>query len=546
MLTGDLMRLALDNLADSVTIHDATGKLLYANEATARMMGMSLDEVLSAAAGAWTERFTMYDEDGRELPLEELPGRRVFFGESPDPLLVRSVSREDGSWQWVRIKAAPLIDSDGRVTAAVNVSEEVTEVKEAELAQRLLADAGATLAGSLDYERTLQEVAQLAVQDFADWCGVDLVTADGELDQVAVAHVDPEKVALGKRMRERYPPDLEADDGLGGVLKTGKTVFWPEIPYEMLVEGAQDEEHLELLRAVGLRSALMTPLRFGDQVIGAMSFVLGDRTFSQADLLLAEQLAARAVTSIESSRLYTERALIARTLQEGLLPTTLAAPPGWETAVLFRAAGSANEVGGDFYDVIQVGDSWLAFVGDVAGKGPSAAVLTARARYTMISVAQLTGRAETALDRVNDAFLDMEGSPLCTLAALRLPGAEPGGEVEIHSAGHPLPYLVTDDRDATPLGTTGPLLGFVRGPGWPCTTAEVAPGEAIVLFSDGVLDTMSDDRHHFGEERLADVLRSGPVDSAAELVERLDRALLDFQGSAQRDDVAVLVLRRER
>jgi len=85
------MRLALDNLADAVTIHDATGKLLYANQATARMMGMTLDEVLSAAPGAWTDRFTMYDESGRELPLEELPGRRVFLGESPDPLLVRSV-----------------------------------------------------------------------------------------------------------------------------------------------------------------------------------------------------------------------------------------------------------------------------------------------------------------------------------------------------------------------------------------------------------------------------------------------------------------------
>ncbi len=546
MLSGDLMRLALDNLADAVTIHDAGGKLLYANEATARMMGMTLEEVLSATPGSWTERFTTYDESGRELLLEELPGRRVFLGESPDPLLVRSVSREDGSWQWVRIKAAPLLDSEGRVTAAVNVSEEVTEVKEAELAQRLLADAGTSLAASLDYENTLQDVAQLAVPGFADWCGVDLVTPGGGLDQVAVAHVDPEKVALGKRLRERYPPDLEDENGLGTVLGSAETVFWPEIPDELLVERAQDEEHLELLRAVGLRSVLMTPLRFGDQVIGAMSFVLADRTFSQADVRLAEELSARAVVAIENSRLYTERARIARTLQEGLLPPTLEAPPGWETAVLFRAAGSANDVGGDFYDTIPLGDSWLSFVGDVAGKGAGAAALTARARYTITSVAQLTGRADTALDRVNDAFLDMDGSPLCTVAALRLPGAEPGGRVEILSAGHPLPYLVTEDGGATPLGTPGPLLGFVRSPRWSSTRAAVAPGEAIVLFTDGVVDTMSDDRRHFGEHRLVDVLRSGPVESAAELVERLDRALLDFQGSEQRDDVAVLVLRRER
>ena len=544
VLSADLMRLALDNLADAVTIHDASGKLLYANEATARMMGMDLDEILSAPAGAWTERFTMYDEEGNELPLERLPGRRVFQGEMPEPLLVRSVDRETGSWQWVRIKAAPLLDEDGSIAAAVNVSEEVSEVKEAEMAQRLLAEWSQTLATSLDYEQTLQEVAQLAVPGFADWCVVDLMAPDGGLEQVAIAHADPEKVALGRRMRERYPPDLEAENGLGTVLGTGQTVFWPEIPDELLVEGAQDEEHLELLRHVGLRSVVMAPLRFSDKVLGAMTFVLGDRAFSPADIRLAEELAKRAVIAIENSRLFTDRARIARTLQEGLLPPTLEAPPGWETAVLFRAAGTANEVGGDFYDTIQLGDAWLSFVGDVAGKGARAAALTARARYTMISVAQLTGSAEQAVDRVNDAFLSMPGSPLCTLATVRMPGMEPGGRVEVLSAGHPLPYRITGDGAVTPLGTTGPLLGFVPSPGWPRATAEVEPGECVVLFSDGVLDTMSDDRRHFGEQGLIEVLASSPVIDAAELVERLDRALLEFQGQEQRDDVAVLVLRR--
>ncbi len=276
-----------------------------------------------------------------------------------------------------------------------------------------------------------------------------------------------------------------------------------------------------------------------------MTFVLGDRTFSRADISLAEELASRAVTAIENSRLFTERGRIARTLQEGLLPPSLEAPPGWETAVLFRAAGSANEVGGDYYDTIQLGDSWLSFVGDVAGKGARAAALTARARYTMISVAQLTGNAQTAVDRVNDAFLSMEGSPLCTLAAVRQPGMEPGGTIEVLSAGHPLPYLVKNDGSVIPLGTTGPLLGFVHEPKWPYTAAEVEPGESVVLYSDGVLDTMSDDRRHFGEPSLIEVLRSRPAADAAELVDRLDRALLDFQGAEQRDDVAVLVLRRQ-
>src|SRR3954454_3314971 len=115
-----LLHLALDNLADSVTIHDARGKLLYVNEATAELMGMSVDEILAAEPGAWTERFAMYHEDGSPTDLSELPGRRVFGGETPDPLLVRRVDREDGNSRWVRIKAVPLRDGAGNVTAAAN------------------------------------------------------------------------------------------------------------------------------------------------------------------------------------------------------------------------------------------------------------------------------------------------------------------------------------------------------------------------------------------------------------------------------------------
>ena len=104
------------------------------------------------------------------------------------------------------------------------------------------------------------------------------------------------------------------------------------------MEGAQDEQHLELLRWVGPRSAVIAPLRFGDRVIGAMTFVLTDRT-PKADIRLGEELASRAVTAIETPACSPSAGRIARTLQEGLLPPSLEAPPGWETAVLFRAAG---------------------------------------------------------------------------------------------------------------------------------------------------------------------------------------------------------------
>jgi serine phosphatase RsbU (regulator of sigma subunit) len=482
----------------------------------------------------------MYNEHGRPVKLEELPGRRVFSGELPGALLVRSVDNDDGTARWIRIKAAPLHDAEGNVAAAVNVSEDVTDVKEAALAQQLLAEAGEALAASLDYEQTLQQVASLAVPELADWCGVDLVAPTGEIEHVAIAHADPAKVALGIELRETYPTDPDSEGGANAVLKTGKSQLVQEIPDELLVEAAQDERHLELLRAIGLHSVLIVPLRFGKDVLGTMSFVLEDRRFSEGDTAVAEELARRAVVAIQNSRLYTERTQIAKTLQEGLLPPTVEAPDGWETAVLFRAAGSANEVGGDFYDLVRLSDGWVGFVGDVTGKGAPAAAITARARYTMISVAQLTGQATRALEHLNAALVEFGGLPFCTMVCVQMVDE---GRLEILSAGHPLPYVVGGDGVVS-AGKTGPLLGFDPSATWTRHSVRVEPGEAIVLYSDGVTDTVGPGRERFGAERLERLLSENPDASATRLVEQLDRELLAFQESDQTDDIAVLVLRR--
>jgi PAS domain S-box-containing protein len=546
-LSAALLRLALDNLADSVTIHDSRGKLVYVNEATASLMGgKSVEEILAMPPGAWTERWAMYHDDGTPVELSELPGRRVFTGENPDALLVRRVDLDDGNSRWIRIKAAPLRDAEGNVAAAVNVSEDVTDVKEAELSQRLLAQAGEALSASLDYEQTLQRVAQLAVPDLADWCGVDLLSSAGDIEQVAIAHADPAKVALGRELRERYPTDQDSEGGTPGVMRTGEPQLIQEIPDELLVEAAADDEHLRLLREIGLHSVLILPLKFGRRVLGTMSFVLGDRRFSEGSVALAEELARRAVIAIENSRLYTERTRIARTLQEGLLPPTVAAPPGWESAVLFRAAGTANEVGGDFYDVVALEDGWLGFVGDVTGKGAAAAAITARARYTMISVAQLTGQAARALEQLNRGLVESGTLRFCTLACAQLRGDPEQGRVEVLAAGHPLPYVVRGDGARPPerVGTPGPLLGFDPDVEWSAHGVRLGPGDAIVLYSDGVTDTVGADRERFGEARLEQALRETAGASAGELLEELDSRLLAFEDTDQKDDIAALVLRR--
>ena len=336
-------------------------------------------------------------------------------------------------------KASGVYGSDGTLKLVVNVIEDITEVKRAELAQRMLARAGELLSSSLDYERTLQQVAELAVPQLADWCTVSMPDPHGFVRAVAVAHVDPEKVAFARRIGERYPTRADAPTGAAQILRDGRSQLVNDIPPEMLAAAAQDEEHLELITAVGLQAGLAVPMTAGGRIIGVLSLVSAEsgRRFTDADVTLAEELARRAGTAVENARLYTERSNIARTLQTSLLPRSLPPMPGWTAATLYRPAGDENWVGGDFYDAIAVDGGWLAIVGDVAGRGAPAAALTGLARHTLRTAATLLDEPLDAVRTLNDELL-ARGGHVAVLrrggAAVRWRGGIGDGEARLRRA----------------------------------------------------------------------------------------------------------------
>ena len=293
----------LGALGEAVTVHDAGNKILYGNEAAARLLGAaSVAELLTAEPGELAARFTITREDGSPVGLADLPGPRLVAGERVEPMLTRSVERATGIERWLLTKST-LLEADDLLI--VNIIEDVTETKAAELRQRFLARAGVVLNESLDYGETLRHVADLVVPDIADWCAVDILD-DGGLERLALAHVHPEKRALGQEIHRRYPPDLAADTGLGGVLRTGEAKLFPEITDEMLAAGIDDGEHLELLRQIGLRSVMLVPMRARGRTVGALTFVNAEsgRVFGDDDLEFAEAIAARAALAVENARLY--------------------------------------------------------------------------------------------------------------------------------------------------------------------------------------------------------------------------------------------------
>jgi len=179
--------------------------------------------------------------------------------------------------EWSVLFCYPLPDG-GLATQWKNI----TAIKRAEEASHYLARAGETLSASLDYERTLSELAHLVVPEFADWCAVDILGNDGKVTQLAVAHVDPDKVSWARELGRKYPPDPNAPTGVFNVLRTGKPEIYPEISDEMLAAGAVDEEHLRMTREFGLKSAMVVPLIAGTKTLGALTLVTAESCISQS------------------------------------------------------------------------------------------------------------------------------------------------------------------------------------------------------------------------------------------------------------------------
>jgi PAS domain S-box-containing protein len=539
--TEERLAVIVDALGEAVTIRGRDDHLIHANRAALQRMGLSsVEELREADPRALMAGWETVAEDGRQIRMEDLPSVRALRGEEPEPLMMRSVHRGTGEEQWVLLKATAVRDADGEIEAAVTIIEDVTVAKRAAMRMEFLARASQVLASSLDYQETLRNVAGLAVPQIADWCGVDLFDEEGEREQVAVAHVDPSKLEMAERLRAFEPEELDPEQGLGLVRRTGEPVLYDDIPDELLVEAAIDDEHLALLREVGMRSVLIVPMVGRSRTIGALTLVSAEsgRTFDQGDVEFARQIAGRAALAVENARLYSERSEVARTLQNSLLPEALPDVPGWEIATLYRPAGHESEVGGDFYDFWEIGGDWLMMVGDVTGKGVGAAAVTSLVRHTAWAASDFDPRPAQILARVDAALKRRPSLSVCTALCLRISL----GQGTVASGGHPLP-LHLSEHGVREIGRHGMLLGAFSSVDWPEVLFEMQPGETLVAFTDGVTDAVGKGDERFGLTRLKEILARAQNESPMAIRARLVAALEEFQVGAQADDTAIVIMR---
>ncbi|MEA2420435.1 MAG: hypothetical protein QOE60_2641, partial [Thermoleophilaceae bacterium] len=541
----DQLQAILSGVADAVTAQAPDGQLLFANNAALQLLGFESFEELQSAPGDWIrDRFEILDEQGEHLATEDLPGRRALAGELAAEAVVRFRLRATGEERWSAVKATPILDDDGFVTMAINVIEDITTHKRAERSQRFLADSSAVLGASLEPTEVLGQVATLAVPEVADWVAVHM-PGDAGIELVALAHRDPAIVQQAVELDRQMPTRHDAPRGVANVLRTGQAELYPDVP-QLVPETDDERARSEHVRAFGMRSALVVPMVARGKTLGTLTLATdrSGRRFDEHDLELAEELARRCGMAVDNARLFAERAYIARTLQQSLLPAELPDIPGIEAAARFRPTGEGNEVGGDFYDLFESGGrGWTVVMGDVCGKGPDAAAVTALARYTLRAAAMRERLPSRSLALLNEAMLRQRTDRrFCTVAYAYIEPMSEGARIGFASGGHPLPLLLRADGTVQPVGEPGSLLGVLPDPNFEDRSLSLGPGDALIFYTDGVIEGRGAS-NPLDEEGLAHLVAACAGDGADAIAARVEDAAVAAQDGSPRDDIAVLVLR---
>jgi PAS domain S-box-containing protein len=297
----------LENLPDATSVFDSEWRFTFINPAAKHILalrGVDGDQVKGKVVWEQVKQLkgSRFETEARRAAAEQ----KVVEYEEYVPELDA----------WLENTIIPAND------LVMTFTRDITRRKREQQGAELLSEASRVLASTLDYERTLEAVARLAVGDLAEWCAVDLVQAGGAVRQAVVAHVDEEKIRWARELNKRYPPDYSGPTGVGHVIRTGQPEIYAEISDEMLVASARDEEHLAIMRELQIKSALIVPMIARGRTLGALTLISTrtGRRYDDADLALAMEIATRAAIAIDNAQLY-RTALAANEAKSAFLAT---------------------------------------------------------------------------------------------------------------------------------------------------------------------------------------------------------------------------------
>ncbi|AZQ39870.1 PAS domain S-box protein [Streptomyces cyaneochromogenes] len=557
--TAELWDLTLAQLPLPVAVYDHEARFVACNQVMSRAMGLTQEEMRGLTL--W-EIYPVppLDEIDRLQRQVVRTGEMVFREEQP---FRASGEVRDHAWS---VYLSPLKDRAGAVLGLSAVVIDITEQYWARRRLAVLNEASTRIGSSLDVTRTTEELAEVAVAGFADFVTVDL------LESVVQGHepqpIPPDTEVQCRRIAQRsvlagcpesvvragdldaYPPGSPP----ARALSTGQGAHYRAGDPELRGWATASPARAESMRRFRIHSVMMVPLRARGVTLGVMH-LLRHRTadpFGEDDLVLAEEIAARAAVSIDNARRYTRERRTAITLQRSLLPERLPRAQAVDLAYRYLPAGAGDEICGDWFDVIALSGGRVALVvGDVVGHGVHASATMGRLRTAVRTLADADFTPDELLTRLDDLVIrldreegpDTRGQPegasgevgATCLYAVYDPVA---GHCDMARAGHPPPVLVAPDGTVRVLDLpAGPPLGLGGLP-FEAARFEVGEGSLLALYTDGLIEAPGRDID-VGLELLTEALRC----SAAGLEETCDEVMRKVRPDPPADDIVLLLAR---
>lgn len=521
---------------DAVLSKDLDGIVTTWNPAAARLYGYTAEE----AIGRHVSFLVPPDHKDEEKVILD----RVKRGERLDTYETERL-RADGARISVSLTVSPIRSPMRGLIGASVVARDITAQVRRRRAQEFLVAASRLLDSSLDPEETARTIVSTAVPELAEICLIDFRRPDGWYGDSVVAGADPEMAARLEQIRRQTPLDPSGEHPVAQVLRLSQPMIWRDLKApEVADKVSQSSEHLQLMRDAGYNSAAVVPLIARGRILGALSFLHahGDLRYDPGDLEFLSELGERAALALDNARLYRERDLVAKNLQRGLRPPRPAEVPGLEISVVFEAAGEGIDVGGDLYDVLPTEDGCWILVGDVAGKGSTAAGVSVAVRHSVRGLTREIAEPDEVLRRVNELLLTGESlNDFATAMLALLTRAEDGSwHIILTSAGHPPAVLATEEGPQLLGG--GSVLGAWQEANIERHEHKLTPAETLVLYTDGWLEA-GPVASHQGPDSFAEMTQSLSGLELKELTERLRADAVGRSAGTLRDDLVVLAIR---
>ena len=386
----------------------------------------------------------------------------------------------------------------------------------------------------------LQRCARLLASELASWVIVDVERKGLLRRQFVIGPQDEASVDLARAMAAADPGRGSAP---GQVHESGSSLLIAHAEDTGLLGAGPDG--IPFLALLGATSVLTVPLSDGERSYGALTLAreAGGAYFGTADVGIVEEIGEHLALAIRVDRMLRQRTDVADALQAGLRPTELPAVPGLEIAVAHLDATSNPGPGGDFYSVYRTPGGWGLAIGDVCGKGKGAASVTAAARHAIRVAGHWCADPAEVLRMVNEIMLAEEfGGRFVTADAVHLRWRDAALLVTLGSAGHPLPVLVRPDGRVQTMNGGGLPLGIFPDSGPQAQDLELARGDLLFFYTDGLTDARSLQQTSF-EDRLTEELAALAGKPPGEVAARMQAAVLEFCSGELHDDMTMLVLR---